>query len=186
MTQDLDERLRAYYRAQRLPPEHVHAIACRTPAGPRRRWAAAAAAMLLFAAVLTSLVWWQSTPSTPTDPLVADLVRNHTGTAAGDFSAYSIAALEEALRKAGTGIEVPRSLPFGRDIDGARLCSVLGQPAIHLALESEPGEGRRSLFIAADRDALAERTAAQFSYNQVRMRTWSENNHFYALVEEKS
>jgi len=107
---------------------------------------------------------------------------NHSKQLASDFSSESYAHLENVMEKLEFDLKAPASMPVeGYQLIGARYCSIQGQLAAQLKLESPQGE-KITLFATHANEALATLHKKNQMRKGVLVRNWREGNVFFSLV----
>lgn len=185
MHDDLETLLKHHYREKGLSSEQLERIKIATRHQRRRSgryflpWLAAvvlAVALIIPALTMTS-------PDTHIETLFADISKNHLSNKPADFYASDLDALSDLFKKSGLNMRVPELINVHGQITGARLCSLAGQPAIHVYFSGNENE-RKSLFIAKAKGALKGVSTPVIEDSAMAILTWAENGHFYALAKD--
>lgn len=142
----LNERVRAYYVAQRLPDERVARIlaAAGTAKTPRvirwkrPQWLAAAAALVIL---VGGALLWRATPAYAAGRVAAEAAQRH-------LKAYTAEVRGDCFDQVGEGLDAldfplkptpDAPLPEGLTVIGGRYCTVRGKPAAQILLVGADG-----------------------------------------------
>lgn len=187
MHDDLDTLLKQRYAEAKLTDAQLQRTLAEAGRKPTLRfkrvipWFAAAmiAMVMLFPAAR-----WVGTPAQQSSAhLSADISKNHLAGNPADFYATDLVALAGHFKAAGMNIRLPDLLNTHGEITGARLCSLAGEPAIHIYFDAAEHE-RKSLFIAKAQGALAGTPSVTTNNTALAVLTWAENGYFYALAKD--
>ncbi len=183
----LDDKIRDYYRAQRMPDERVTGILAAARREhrpilwfrPYRLAAAAALVLLLGGATL-----WLSIPRAMAGRVAAEVAQNH-------LKAYAPEVVGDCFDRVGAGLDrldfplkpsMDASLPEGLTVLGGRYCTVQGELAAQILLVD--AEGRRcTLFVALSGDTrLARVRTGEYEINGVRVHIWHDAGRLFAMA----
>lgn len=185
MHDDLETLLRHHYKNAALSNEQLERIEGATRREQRPggrfllRWVTAA--VVAIALIIPALVI--VSPGSPIATLSTDISRNHLANKPADFYAPDLNALATLFHSSGLTVRLPDLLNAHGQITGARLCSLAGQPAIHIYF-SDSDDERKSLFIARAQGALEDANTLAIENEAIAILTWAENGHFYALAKD--
>lgn len=183
----VDEAVRKFYSAQKLPEELVARIlaASDAVAGHPIRWrwpqwlAAAALVLLLGGAGL----WWRA-PMRVTARVAAEVARNHLKGSPPEVLADDFSVIEAALTKLDFPL-APSSahpLPDRLTLVGGRYCSVQGVPAAQIRL-LEPDGNPCTLYVARSvGNRLASVRPGEYEAAGVRVRIWHDEGRLFAMA----
>lgn len=186
--QILDERVRAYYAAQRLPDERVARIlaASDAVAGPaswwrRPQWLAAAAALVLL--IGGAGFFWRA-PVRMTTRVAAEVAHNHLKGYAPEVQADDFTAIETALARLDFPL-VPSAahpLPDRLTLVGGRYCSVQREPAAQIRLIEPDGHPCTLYVCRSAGNRLASVRPGEYEAAGVRVRIWHDEGRLFAMA----
>jgi len=183
----LDDKIRDFYRAQRMPDRSVAGILAATSSENRPflwlrpcRLAAAAALLLLLG---SAALWW-SVPRAMAGRVTAEVAKNH-------LQAYAPEVFGDCFDRVGAGLDqldfrlkpsLAAALPEGLTVLGGRYCSIHGEPAAQILMVD--AEGRRcTLFVALSNDTrLARVRTGQYEIDGVRVHIWHDAGRLFAMA----
>ena len=187
MHDDLDTLLKQRYAVAKLTDAQLQRTLAEASRKPNRSlvrfapWFAVATFLLVL---LIPVARWVETPEKHSlAQLSADISKNHLAGNPADFYATDLNALAGHFKAAGMNIRLPDLLNTHGQITGARLCSLAGEPAIHVYFDADEHE-RKSLFIAKAHGALADTPTVATNNTALAVLTWAENGYFYALAKD--
>lgn len=185
----LDERVRGYYAAQRLPDARVvrilsSAASAETPRLIRWRqpqWLAAAAALLVL---LGGAMLWRTTPTYAAGRVAAEVAQTH-------LKAYTAEVHGDCFDRVGEGLEAihfplkptPNApLPEGLTVIGGRYCTVRGKPAAQILLEDADGRRCTLIVALADDSRLANVRHGEYKRHGVHVRIWHDAGRIFVMA----
>lgn len=184
----LDERLRTYYAAQRLPDERVARILAASNAvvGPanwwqRPQWLAAAAALVLL---LGGAGFWWRAPARMTARVAAEVAHNHLKGEAPEVQAARFGPIQLALAKLDFPLapSAAHPLPDRLTLVGGRYCSVQGEPAAQIRLLEPDGHPCTLYVTRSTGNRLAAVRPGEYEAEGVRVRIWHDEGRLFAMA----
>ena len=180
---DLDQKLRDYYRDRRLGTDSIKAIDDSARRAHRMRRAYRVAVLAAAASLVIVLGPWLSQEVDPTHRIVAEIALNHQepGSLLIESSRYS--AVQEALSELDFPIRPKREgLPLALGLVGGRYCTVLGSRAAQLQLSHPRTGSMQTLYVVRMTDDMREVKPGTYSDDGVQVEIWSEGELLYGLA----
>jgi hypothetical protein len=185
---DLDDRIREYYAAQRLPDARVAKLLspAEIAAMPalwwrRPQWLAAAAAVALLVGGAAFL--WRA-PVRMSARVVAEVAHNHLKGDAPEVRGDNFAVIEGSLAKLDFPLapSAAHPLPGRLALVGGRYCSVQSEPAAQIRL-LEPDGHPCTLYVARSTgNRLASVRPGEYEAEGVRVRIWHDAGRLFAMA----
>jgi hypothetical protein len=185
----VDEQVRAYYAAQRLPDERVaHILAAARAARPPRvirwrppQWLAAAAALVIL---LGGVALWRVPPVYAAGRVAAEVAQTH-------LKAHAPAVQGDCFDRVGKGLDAldfplkpsPEfALPEGLTVVGGRYCSVRGEPAAQILLVDAKGRRCTVVVALATDTRLARVRDGEYERDGVHVRIWHDAGRLFVMA----
>ena len=186
---NLDQKLRDYYAAQRLPDERVARIlaaagAVEPPRVIRWRqpqWLAAAAALVIL---LGGAALWRVPPVYAAGRVAADVAQTHRKAHAPDVQGNCFDRVGKGL----DALDFPLkpspefALLEGLKVVGGRYCSVRGEPAAQILLVDAKGRRCTVVVALATDTRLARVRDGEYERDGVRIRIWHDAGRLFVMA----
>jgi hypothetical protein len=198
---DLDDRLKQYYHAQRLEPSAIDDILENSAAESNQKsiwgWknrvpaltlpalpiAAVFAAMMITASLFTHHYGSQGERMTR---MLHEAAMNHTTRLQLEFESSSVASINNSMQQLPFTVALPDEFKHGFDVLGARYCTISGHLAAHLKLVDRDSNQKVSLFMARASDDLSQIKPTQQGVDGIDVQLWNESGLFYAKAQSGS
>lgn len=187
--QNVDEQVRAYYAAQRLPDERVARILASAASAETSRlirwrqpqWLAAAAA---FVILLGGAALWRVSPVYATGRVATEVAQTH-------LKAYTPNVHGDCFDRVGEGLDALNfplkpspefPLPEGLTVIGGRYCTVRGEKAAQILMVDADGRRCTMLVALATDTRLARVRPGEYQRDGVRVRIWHDAGRLFVMA----
>lgn len=198
---DIDDRLKHYYNAQRLEASAIDDILQSSATETRQksgwRWklrlpaltvpalpiAAVFVAMMITASLFTHHYGSRGERMTR---MLHEAAMNHTTRLQLEFESSSVASINNSMHQLPFTVALPDEFKHGFDVLGARYCTISGHLAAHLKLIDRDSDQKISLFMARASDDLSQIKPTRQGVDGIDVQLWNESGLFYAKAQSGS
>jgi len=147
-----------------------------------RQWRASLVAVFLFMMVVVAQSYYFQRGVS--DMVLAEIAMNHNKHLDVEFPYNDYESLRVAMNRLDFSLIAPVSLPPNFVLVGGRYCSIQGKLAAQLKVKNSDTGDVSTLYVTALTDKLKKIDAERVVYDNVSIKLWQDQGHFYGLATD--
>jgi len=147
----------------------------------RQWWASAVAACLLMVVLVAQSYYFQRSVS---EMVLAEIAMNHNKHLDVEFPYNDYEVLRVAMNRLDFSLIPPARLPKQFVLVGGRYCSIQGKLAAQLKVKNNNTGSVSTLYVTALTDNLKKIDSERLVYDNVTIKLWQDESHFYGLATD--